>query len=87
MWQVIKKENLEVKLDKNVLTIKGKPRLRTGSDNKVIEGNIKRSKFTRSFSLAEYVEVKGSELSDGILTIKLCKIIPEKELPINITID
>lgn len=81
-----KKGNLDIKLDRNILTVKGKPRLRTENNMRVIEGSIKRSKFTRSFSLKENVKVLSSELKDGILTINLNKIIPEEDKPKNIEI-
>ena len=82
-----KKEDLEVKLEKNILTIKGKP-----SDTKehgyedTLESTIKRSKFTRSFTLQKGVEVCTSEFKDGLLKIHLNKFVPEEELPKTISI-
>ena len=41
--------------------------------------------FTKSFTIADDVEVKGAELKDGLLKVSLEKIIPEhKARTINI---
>ena len=37
--------------------------------------------FTKTFALAEYVEVKDAVVVDGILVIELEKNIPEEEKP------
>ena len=42
--------------------------------------------FTKSFSIADDVEVKGAELKDGLLTISLERIIPESKKPRTIEI-
>lgn len=34
--------------------------------------------FTRSWSLAEHIKVKGAEIKDGILTVKLEREVPEE---------
>jgi len=36
--------------------------------------------------LAEYVEVKSATFEDGILTVKLVRVLPEEEKPRQITI-
>jgi len=37
--------------------------------------------FTRSFNLAEHIKVKGAEIKDGILTVKLEREVPEELKP------
>ena len=37
--------------------------------------------FTRTFALAEDVEVEGAEFTDGMLNISLVRIIPEEKKP------
>jgi molecular chaperone IbpA len=43
-------------------------------------------KFIRTFSLGDYVEVKSATSKDGILTVKLERIIPESAKPKTIAI-
>ena len=42
--------------------------------------------FQRVFTLADYVEVRGAMVKDGILTIKLERVVPENQKPKNIAI-
>ena len=42
--------------------------------------------FQRVFTLADYVEVRGAVVKDGILTIKLERLVPESQKPKNIAI-
>ena len=42
--------------------------------------------FVRTFSVAEYVEVKDAILKDGILTVKLERIVPEALRPKKIAV-
>ena len=42
--------------------------------------------FTRSWTLEQYVEVRGAEIKDGILTIKLERVLPEAMKPRKIVI-
>jgi molecular chaperone IbpA len=37
--------------------------------------------FTRSWTLAEHIKVKGAEIKDGILTVKLEREVPEELKP------
>lgn len=47
---------------------------------------ISARKFTRSFQLAEYVEVKSAIAQDGILTVCLERIVPDTAKPKTIAI-
>ena len=47
---------------------------------------ISSRRFIRTFSLADYVEVKNAVSKDGILTVALERIIPEALLPKSIAI-
>ena len=42
--------------------------------------------FTKSFTVADDVEVKGAELKDGLLKVSLERIIPESKKPRTIKI-
>jgi len=43
----------------------------------MIHRGISKRMFTRSFTIANDVEVKGAELKDGLLKVSLERIIPE----------
>jgi len=47
---------------------------------------ISARKFIRTFSLGEYVEVQSAIARDGILTVKIKRIVPESAKPKKITI-
>jgi molecular chaperone IbpA len=42
--------------------------------------------FVRTFSVAEYVEVRDAVLADGILTVKLERLVPESQRPKKIAV-
>jgi molecular chaperone IbpA len=48
---------------------------------------ISARKFIRTFSLGDHVEVKDAESRDGILTVKLERIVPESAKPKAIAIN
>lgn len=56
------------------------------ADVEYLHKGISARKFTRSFTLAEHVEVKSATVQDGILTVKLEHIVPETAKPKNIDI-
>lgn len=64
----------------------------TGDKKKEDEGHeylhrgISARKFTRSFTLAEHVEVRSALAQDGILTIQLEQVVPESAKPKSIAI-
>jgi len=53
----------------------------------VLHKGISKRQFSRSFTIADDVEVKGAELKDGLLKVRLEKIIPESKKPRAIEID
>ena len=48
-------------------------------DNAFVHQGISQRKFSRNFVLAEDVLVKGSDLSNGILSIFLERVVPEEK--------
>ena len=77
---------IDVQVEGQVLSIVGSS---TG-DNKygaeyLIRG-ISMRDFERTFTLAEHVEVKNAEITNGILSIELERIIPVEKLPKKIDI-
>ena len=74
------KDDLDVEIKENVLSVKGSKTEEDGKRSFVHKGIGGRS-FERHFTLADHVEVIGGDLIDGILVIELKRVIPESELP------
>ena len=72
------KKDIEVEYKENNLTVKSKKQEEeTDPDGNMIHRGISKRMFTRSFTIANDVEVKGAELKDGLLKVSLERIIPE----------
>lgn len=78
-------EDLEIQVENNVLTVRGKKTNDDNPHNYLYQGIATRS-FERRFNLADYVEVSGAELRNGLLTVNLVKEIPEAMKPKRIEI-
>lgn len=78
------KDDIDVSLDKGTLIISGEQN--NIYDAEVIHQGIAGRKFTRSFALGEYMEVKSAEMKDGMLHINLERQIPEDKKPKKISI-
>ena len=72
-----KKENLDIQFKDSVLAVKGKKEDARTYTHKGISSR----EFTRTFTLGEYVQVNGADLEDGILAIKLNRVVPEEKRP------
>lgn len=79
------KEDVDVSVKDGTLYIKGE-KLEDEVDHNFVYRGIATRKFTRSYALAEYMEVEDAELSNGILSINVTRIIPEEKKPKSITI-
>ncbi len=66
---------LDVELDQNQLTIRGKQV--EEEDRLYIHRGIAARQFKKSFVIADGIEVKGAELDNGLLHINLARVIPE----------
>jgi len=78
-------ENLDITLEKNVLTIEGNT---TKADEEInyLHKGIGGRNFRRSFTLAEHIEVEDAGLDLGMLNIHLKRNVPEAEQPKKIQI-
>ena len=76
--------DIDVHYADNQLTIKSIHK-DEGEDETIHRGIAKRH-FTRTFTVADDVEVKGAEMVDGMLKIALEKIVPEGKRPRTIDI-
>ena len=74
------KDDIEVNLEDGVLSIKSKKEEKTDEkdeDGEIIHKGIAKRYFSKSFTIADDVEVKGAELKDGLLRVSLERIVPE----------
>ena len=71
----VKKEDLEITLEKGVLTVKGSRKFEPGSPKEQLLLGRSYGSFTRSFTLPDYVDEQSlsAKLADGVLFIELPK--------------
>ena len=77
------KDDIEITTVEDILTISSNKE--SSKENEVYRG-ISNRKFTRNFSMADDIEIKSAELKDGLLNIKLERVIPEDKKPRKIKI-
>ena len=78
-------EELDIQVEKGVLSVAGNKA--TKDERQYLYQGIANRTFERKFNLADYVEVTGADLSNGLLTISLKKEIPEAMKPKSIAIN
>ena len=76
---------LDIQVEHGVLSVRGKKADEDAEKSYLYRGIANRS-FERKFNLADYIEVRGAELKNGLLTINLVKEIPEAMKPRKIAI-
>ena len=76
----------DFKIDLKDKSLRVKAEKDTKDERELIHQGIAGRSFERVFALAEYVEVKGAEYKNGILSISLDRVIPEKDKPIEIKV-
>jgi molecular chaperone IbpA len=74
------KEDITVEVDQNQLIIKG---TRTKEDDvtKYVHRGLAARDFERVFTLMEHMEVGEADLTNGILSVKITRVIPEALKP------
>jgi len=79
-------EDLELEVEKGVLTISGGKRDANEDVTYLYQGIAQRA-FKLSFRLADHIEIKSAGLRNGLLSIDLLRVVPEeakaKRIPIN----
>lgn len=78
------KKDIDVQYADNQLTIKSVENDKEEKDT--IHRGISKRQFTRKFTIADEIEVKGAKMEDGMLLIDLEKIVPEEKKPRTINI-
>ena len=75
------KKDVDVSFENSILTIKSVKEEEEKTDDKdgILHKGIAKRMFTKSFTIADEVEIKGAELKDGLLCVSMEKIIPESK--------
>jgi molecular chaperone IbpA len=79
-------QDLSIEAKANVLTVKGEKKAESEGEKEVLHRGIASRAFERRFQLADYVEVKGANLVNGLLHVDLVREIPEAMKPRSIAI-
>lgn len=74
------KTDISVEVDQDQLVIKGN-REKEEDTNKYLHRGLAARNFERAFTLADHIEVGDAEIVNGILRIKLTRIVPEALKP------
>lgn len=74
------REDVTISVDQNLLTIRG-ARLKDEDISKYLHRGLAARDFERSFTLAEHMTVGDAELTNGILSVKLTREVPEALKP------
>ena len=81
------KKDIKVDYADNLLTIKSVKEVKDSNEsNGIIHKGISKRYFSKVFTIADDVEIKGAELKDGLLKVSLNKILPEGKKPKSIEV-
>ena len=81
------KKDIDITMEDGMLNIKSSVEATKDKDEDgVIHKGIAKRYFSKSFTIAEDVEIKGAELKDGLLKVSMERIIPEHKKPKTISI-
>lgn len=82
-----KEGDVTIEVERNQLTVKGEQAVDLDNSVEYIHRGISARSFTRSWTLADHVEVVGAVSENGILVISLERKIPEEKKPKTIAIN
>ena len=74
------KKDVSVNFEDNILkieSVKSKEEKEVEDNDGVLHKGIAKRSFSKSFTIADDIEIKGAELKDGLLKVSLEKVIPE----------
>jgi molecular chaperone IbpA len=80
------KDEITVEVDQDQLTITGCRLNQPDNRFEYLHRGLAARDFEQTFTLAEYMEVKGAEVKDGMLVIEIERIVPEALKPRQIVI-
>jgi molecular chaperone IbpA len=82
-----KEGDIDVQVEKNQLTVQGSKSISIDTPtSEYLHRGISARNFVRNWTLADYVEITGATVADGILTINLERKVPEEEKPKKIAV-
>ena len=82
-----KQDEIDVELKEKILTVKGeKAKTEDAPEIKYLHKGLSARNFTRTFTLADNVEVRAATIENGVLAIALELVVPEEEKPTKIAI-
>jgi molecular chaperone IbpA len=79
--------DISIEAKGHTLTVTGKKEAKTNDNAVFVHQGIAARGFERRFQLADYVEVKGADLDNGLLHISLVREVPEAMKPRQIAIN
>ena len=77
------KKDIEIEFAEGLLTVQS---VKEKEEKETLYRGISQRNFTRKFTLADDIVVKGAKLENGMLTIDLERIVPEEKKPQLITV-
>jgi len=80
------KKDISITKEKEVLLIEGSKKDNLNEDTEYVHRGLSGRTFSRKFTLADDIIVKGADMKDGILSVSLERIIPEEDKPVEIKI-
>ena len=79
-----RQDEIDITAKQNLLIVSG--RKQDQDERKFVHRGIAARSFERRFVLGDYVQVKGAEMKDGLLSIELAREIPDEMKPRKIEI-
>ena len=74
-------EDITVEIDQNQLIVKGERKRDEDTEAQYLHRGLATRDFTRSWTLAEHMEVGEGRIKNGVLTIELKRVVPEALKP------
>lgn len=81
------KKDIDISLDKGLLTVEGKVKLKESADETYVYKGLSGKCFTRTFGISEHVKLDRAYMERGLLCIDLHEEIPTELLPKKVTIE
>jgi molecular chaperone IbpA len=75
------KDEITVEIDQNQLIVKGEHESEEDTTTQYLHRGLATRNFTRSWTLAEHMEVGEGKIKNGVLTIELKRVVPEALKP------
>lgn len=74
-------EEVTVEIDQNQLVVKGERKREDDTDTQFIHRGLATRDFTRTWTLAEHMEVHTGSIKNGVLRVSIQRVVPEALKP------